>query len=311
LPLPAVALPSSAAAQPSGVFLPDGSPFRISAVLFDFDGTLTRPGLLDFAAIRQAVGCPPGEGLLEFLASLEDEEERRRREAILVEAEREAAGRAVPGEGAETLITYLRSRGIPLAIITRNAEAMVETSLERLGSIQREDFALVITRDSPVSPKPLPDGVMHAAEQLGVPVGELLVIGDHEMDIEAGRQAGALTMLLRHEATKSAQADSASPGVAAAPAGAASGAAPAGAAVPADSAAGAVRPDFTVNSLAEALWVIRHGLPLPAGKLPADLLAETLNGLAVDDPSLLVGAAVGEDAAALDVEEAQVSGRRL
>jgi hypothetical protein len=27
-------------------------------VLFDFDGTLTHPGALDFAAIKREVGCP-------------------------------------------------------------------------------------------------------------------------------------------------------------------------------------------------------------------------------------------------------------
>ncbi len=268
-----------------GFFLPDGSPFRISAVLFDFDGTLTEPGLLDFAAIRRATGCPPEQGLLEYLDSLEDREERGRREALLVEAEMEAAERAVPAQGAEAVIAYLRERDVPLAIITRNAEAMVRRSLERLGIIRWEDFSVVVTRDAPLSPKPFPDGVLYVAEQLGIPVGELLVVGDHAMDIEAGRKAGALTMFLRHEL---GHGPAAAPGPTAAP-----GAGPSGA-------------HFVVGSLMEALQVIRHGLPLPVGKLPADLLQESLAGLVTTDPSLLVGAAVGEDAAAVDVRGEEV-----
>ena len=41
-------------------------PFRLRAVLFDFDGTLTRPGALDFAAIKRQVGCPPDRFVLEW-----------------------------------------------------------------------------------------------------------------------------------------------------------------------------------------------------------------------------------------------------
>lgn len=256
-----------------GCFLPDGSPFRVSAVLFDFDGTLTRPGLLDFAAIRAATGCPTGLGLLEYLSGIEDQAERRRREAILVDAEMEAAGRAEPGEGAEALVAYLRERGVPQAIITRNAEETVRRSLERFGGAHMDDFALVVTRDTPVSPKPFPDGVLYAAERLGVLPTELLVIGDHAMDVEAGRRAGALTMFLRND--------------------------------PAETLTD-VGADFVVDGLDEAKRVIRYGLPLPAGKLPADLLAESLAGIAPDDPALLVGAAVGEDAAAVDVRGAEV-----
>jgi hypothetical protein len=51
-------------------------PFRIAAVVFDFDGTLTRLGAIDFVAIHKAVGCPKGMGLLEFLAAIGDPQKR-------------------------------------------------------------------------------------------------------------------------------------------------------------------------------------------------------------------------------------------
>ena len=41
-------------------------------------------------------------------------------------------------------------------------------------------------------------------------------------------------------------------------------------------------------------------LPLPAGKLPSALLAELLAGLPITDPDLVLGPAVGEDAAVID-----------
>lgn len=45
---------------------------------------------------------------------------------------------------------------------------------------------------------------------------------------------------------------------------------------------------------------LHHATPLIAGKLPADLLAELLSNLPIRHPQLLLGPAVGEDAAVID-----------
>ena len=254
-------------------FLRSGAPFRTAAVLFDFDGTLTRPELLDLAAIRRAIGCPPGKGVLEYLRDIEDVDERRRYEAVMVRAEAEAADQSEPNDGAEGLVAFLRERKIPMAIITRNAGATVERALARFTGVDLADFALIVSRDLPMSPKPLPDGVLHVAEELGVEVGELLVVGDHDFDIEAGERAGALTMFVRNDPNEPLPKTS---------------------------------PDFVVQNLEEARRIIRYGLPLPAGKLPADLLQDSLAEIASADPAVLVGAGIGEDAAAVDIREAEV-----
>ncbi|MBC2710323.1 MAG: hypothetical protein HGJ94_04790 [Desulfosarcina sp.] len=52
------------------------TPYRIDAVLFDFDGTLTRPGALDFSVIKRAIGCPDGIPVLEFMAGINDDAHR-------------------------------------------------------------------------------------------------------------------------------------------------------------------------------------------------------------------------------------------
>ena len=254
-------------------FLPDGSPFRLSAVLFDFDGTLTEPGDFDFEAIRSAVGCPSGVGLLEYLEAVEDADERSRKEAILEEAEALAAEKGRPNQGAEELVALLRSQRVPMAVITRNRLASLERAFTRLNGIGESDFALIVTRDLGLGPKPLPDGVLHIAAELGVDPGTILLIGDHAYDIEAGRRAGTLTMYLQN--------DPAAP-------------------LP------KVPADFTVADLGEAARIIRYGLPLPTGKLPADLLEESIGTLASADPAVLVGARLGEDAAAVDVSDAEI-----
>ncbi len=252
----------------SSPFLPSGAPFRISAVLFDFDGTLTRPGDLDLGAIKREIGCPAEKGLLEYIRETEDPQERRSRETILEQAESEAADRAVPGEGAEELVGFLRGQKIPMAIITRNAGVSVRRALARFPGVHPDDFALIVSRDLPFDPKPFPAGVLYVTEELGVEAGELLMIGDHAFDIEAGKRAGTLTMFLRNDPSEELPA---------------------------------VGTDFVVADLMEAQRTIRYGIPLPVGKLPLDLLDMSLAGVTRGDPTVLVGAATGEDAAAVDI----------
>ncbi len=253
--------------EDNGPFLRSGAPFRVAAVLFDFDGTLTRPEDLDLAAIKREIGCPPETGLLEYLREIDDVEERQRYEAVLEGAEREAADHAEPSDGAEALIAFLRGQKVPMAIITRNAGVSVQRALARFAGVDPADFALIVSRDLPFDPKPFPGGVLHVAEELGVEAGELLMIGDHAFDIEAGKRAGTLTMFLRNNPLMDPPA---------------------------------VGADFVVADLVEAQTVIRYGIPLPVGKLPSDLLEVSLAGIASDDPTVLVGAGIGEDAAAMD-----------
>ena len=70
-------------------------PVPVGAVLVDFDGTLTEPGSLDFAAVREAIQCPPGEPMLEFIASMPELERRRDAERVLEEFEADAAARTL------------------------------------------------------------------------------------------------------------------------------------------------------------------------------------------------------------------------
>ena len=251
----------------------NGRPFRITGVVFDFDGTLTKPGAIDFAAVHEAVGCPRDVGLLEFLAGIEDLEERRHREATLTRAELTAAERCEANEGAAEFVAFLRENQVPMAIVTRNSREAVRTAFAGLRDVDPTSFGVVLTRDLPLNPKPFPDAVELAARELGLEVDELLMIGDHDFDIEAGRRAGALTMFLRNDPHSNAPVPEA---------------------------------DFVVDTLAEALQVVRYGLPLRAGKLPAEFLEESLSRIPVDDPTVLVGARIGEDAAVVDVSAGEV-----
>src|SRR5438093_911301 len=148
----------------------------IRAVLFDFDGTLTEPGSLDFPAIRAAIGCPAGRPILEYIDTLPSGPDRDRARAILDGFETESSARSRPNGGAEELIRILRARGLRTGIFTRNSRRAVERALANFTHLGVSDFDVIVSRDDCAVPKPGPDGILLAARALGVAVEEVLVL---------------------------------------------------------------------------------------------------------------------------------------
>jgi len=167
---------------------------RIKGVLFDFDGTLTLPGALDFPAIRREMNCPPDIPILEWLETVPAEQKPPLMK-ILESAEEKAAEESLPNVGAEECLLTLRDRGVLLGIITRNSLPSVRVALERFETVRLLDFSTVITRDDSL-PKPHPDGVHKACDRMGLAASELMVVGDFRFDVIAGKAAGACTVLL-------------------------------------------------------------------------------------------------------------------
>lgn len=168
-------------------------PRCIRAVIFDFDGTLTLPGAIDFDAMRRAVGCPPGASILGHVRSIADPALKRRAEERLHELESEAADRAQEQPGAAEVVEFLRRAGVRTGILTLNSRSSLMRSLLRLQRLSASSFDVLITRDDDCAPKPSPDGVIAVCRRLEVPPAETLVIGDYITDVEAGRAAGAST----------------------------------------------------------------------------------------------------------------------
>ena len=83
-----------------------------------------------------------------------------------------------------------------VGIISRNSLASIRTALDNFARIRSADFAVILSRDDPYNPKPSPEGILAAAGIMGVPVAQILVVGDFVFDVEAGHKAGALTAFL-------------------------------------------------------------------------------------------------------------------
>ncbi|MFH1351154.1 MAG: HAD family hydrolase [Pseudomonadota bacterium] len=166
----------------------------IKGILFDFDGTLTTPGALDFPAIKRDIGCPEDIPVLEFL---EKQPASRRAELMrILDAKEEGAAKSSsPNRGAEECLSTLKEKGILLGIITRNSRKSVILALEKFDGFEIKDFAAIVTREEAL-PKPNPDGVFKAAALMGLSTAELIVVGDFRFDVMAGKAAGAHTVFL-------------------------------------------------------------------------------------------------------------------
>lgn len=162
-----------------------------AALLFDMDGTLTEP-LLDFAAIRAEIGLPKGIGILEAMSKL-SAAERERAASILDRHELHAAEQATLNAGCLELLSFIRQRTIPTALITRNSRA----SLDRVLSAHQLSFDVCIARED-AAHKPDPAPLRLACRQLHINCESSWMIGDGEYDIAAGAAAGCRTVWLSH-----------------------------------------------------------------------------------------------------------------
>lgn len=162
---------------------------KFDCVIFDMDGTLTVP-CLDFAAISAELGLPVGTPVLEAIEALDD---ARRTEAArrLLDHEMRGAAAAQPADGAVEVVCRTRAAGLATALLTRNARAAMQATLDRLGM----RFDLTWAReDGPV--KPSPDGLLTICRRLGVRPQRSACVGDWVYDVQAARAAGCVSVLL-------------------------------------------------------------------------------------------------------------------
>lgn len=90
------------------------------------------------------------------------------------------------------MLEQLRSAGIQMGIVTGKGRRSADISLRewQLSSF----FDVVITGDEVTKPKPHPEGILLAIEQLGANALETIYVGDSDADVLAGRAAGLTTV---------------------------------------------------------------------------------------------------------------------
>jgi len=160
------------------------------AVIFDFDGTITKP-FLDFRKIKQDIGFPEDEiYLLERMQEM-PEKEKQRAFRILERYEKEAVEKSELNDDAHEVLETLKRKGIKTVLLTRNSHLSINESCQK----HRICFDLIITRED-AAVKPEPDGIILASRKLNIALDEIIMVGDYQFDIIAGNRAGVKTVLL-------------------------------------------------------------------------------------------------------------------
>lgn len=160
----------------------------IRGIIFDLDGTLV-DSRLDFDAMRCEMGLPAGQPILESLERL-NAPERQRCEEILRRHEWEGAQRAALMPGAADFLARLAPLRLQQAVLTRNSRAMALATLERVGL---RFHPLMAREDAPV--KPDPTAIRRICQSWTLAPEQVVMLGDYLFDLQAGRAAGAQTVL--------------------------------------------------------------------------------------------------------------------
>ena len=162
----------------------------IKAVIFDLDGTITRP-YFDFDAIRKEMGLPKDSGpILESMQKMTPQQ-RQRAEEILHFHESRAVAESVLNAGAKRTLSALRKDGIRIGILTRNRRSNALAIAKK----HKLRFDTIVDReDGPIKPDAF--GVMRICEEFEVKPDETLVVGDYLFDLLCAKAAGAVAVLL-------------------------------------------------------------------------------------------------------------------
>ncbi|MCC7258995.1 MAG: phosphoglycolate phosphatase [Gammaproteobacteria bacterium] len=182
---------------------------RLSAVLFDLDGTLldTAPDMVAaLNALRAEEDAPalPYEasraqvsngalGMLRFAFGDLPEERRGRlhqRYLALYAARLTTGTRLFPGMDA--VIGWLEAARVPWGVVTNKPAHLTDPLLATLGL--RKRCACVVSGDTTAERKPHPLPLLHGLGMIPAEPGRAVYVGDAARDIAAGRAAGMRTV---------------------------------------------------------------------------------------------------------------------
>ncbi|MEO9347236.1 HAD family hydrolase [Acinetobacter radioresistens] len=96
-------------------------------------------------------------------------------------------------EGMYHLLDELEAQGIPWGIVTNKPRGLSEALLAALNLTER--CAVLVCPEDVTRTKPDPEPMYLAARQINLPAEQIIYVGDHPRDIEAGRNAGMYTIL--------------------------------------------------------------------------------------------------------------------
>ena len=194
------------------------------AILWDLDGVIVSSMEFHYQAYREVlarrgrdldreeyltglIGLRNYVILRRVLGDLSDEEV-----TALAEEKEEAFRRLIAGNvkalpGAEPLVRRAKEAGLLQAIVSSTPRANIEVTLQSLGLWDL--FEVIVGEEDATRGKPDPEGFLIAAQRLGVPPEECVVIEDAPEGIAAGKAGGmrCIGVMTTRPAERLSQAD--------------------------------------------------------------------------------------------------------
>ncbi len=162
---------------------------HIQAVVFDLDNTLVSSSL-DFALIRQELGCDKSQGILEFIAQLPLEQQQQATDRV-ISHEVSDAHTAYALEGCHELLKTITESPLETAILTRNCRQAARVKINK----NQIDVPIILTREDHPA-KPAPDALLYLAELWQIAPENILYVGDYLYDVQIAQNANARSCLL-------------------------------------------------------------------------------------------------------------------
>lgn len=185
------------------------NPLKVQALCFDVDGTLSdtddlyvkkvlkfMPRFLfkdpDHAARRFIMWIEaPGNALLGLADTLHLDDEMVAVIDWLSRHRKLQSKEFLLIPGVDEMLKQLHGR-YPMSVVSARDEKGTMAFLERFDLVQY--FDAIVTGLSARHTKPYPDPILLAADKMGVPPENCLMIGDTTVDIRAGKSAGTQTV---------------------------------------------------------------------------------------------------------------------
>ncbi|MGC8977151.1 MAG: HAD-IA family hydrolase [Candidatus Ratteibacteria bacterium] len=177
----------------------------IKGVIFDFDGTIVVLSI-DFKKIKEKILKEaeklnlkvPSKNLpiLELLEKIKKINKEKGKEfysighEILKKEEIKASEKTYPKKGVLELLKKLKEKNIKIGIITRNCKDVVEKVVNRFSI----PYDVILTRDDVEKFKPDPLHIKECLKKLKLKRNEVLLVGDHFLDIRCGKKLNILSV---------------------------------------------------------------------------------------------------------------------
>lgn len=181
--------------------------------VFDLDGTLVdtrldiaralqkalgeagfpQPGLED---VTKAIGGGARKALLRLTGLKDEELDPKLQENFEAIYEQMCSDNTSVYPGAEELLRRLKARGAKLAVVTMKIRTATHRILKHHGLFDL--FDAVLSFDDIEKRKPNPDSLFMLQKRFGVPLEQILMVGDSMTDLEYAKAAGVDACAVTH-----------------------------------------------------------------------------------------------------------------